>query len=77
MKLVEVLCVGAQHAGTQITTSLRSGAVQAAGKRHARQCHAQDLPPWAVSRLDWAGTLWVREEAQAGRHLTHSPSGRL
>lgn len=43
MKLVEVLCVRAQHAGTQIPTPLRSGAVQAAGKRHARQCHAPGL----------------------------------
>lgn len=43
MKLVEVLCVRAQHAGTQIPTPLRSGALQAAGKRHARQCHAPGL----------------------------------
>lgn len=36
VKLVEVLRVCAQHASTQITAPLRSGAVQAAGKTHAR-----------------------------------------
>lgn len=45
VKLVEVLCVCAQHAGTQIATPLRSGAVQAAGKRHARQYHAPGADP--------------------------------
>lgn len=45
VKLVEVLRVCAQHASTQITAPLRSGAVQAAGKRHARQYHAPESVP--------------------------------
>lgn len=46
VKLVEVLCVCAQHTGTQITAPLSSEAVQAAGKRHARWSHVPGLPLW-------------------------------
>lgn len=55
VKLAEVLCVCAQHAGTQIPTPLRSGAVQAVGKRHARQYVHQGLTLCAASRLNQTG----------------------
>lgn len=55
VKLVEFLCVCAQHAGTQIPTPLRSGAVQAAGKRHAGSAMHQGLTLWVVSGLNQSG----------------------
>ena len=72
MKVVEVLGVCAQHTGTQITAPLSSEAVQAAGKRHARQYHASGLPPRAVMQKAGPGRghLEQRREGQAAMQLS-------
>lgn len=76
VKLVEVLCVRAQHAGTQIPTPLRSGAVQAAGKK---TCEA--VP---CTRADPVGSQQVKPitglevgTGVVGGWFTHTLLGRL
>lgn len=75
MKVVQVLRVCAQHTGTQITAPLSSGDVQAAGKRHARQYHAQG----SVMRKVRSGREHFEpgQEGQAGRWLPHLPLVKL
>lgn len=76
VKLVEVLCVCAQHTGTQITAPLSSGAIQAAEKRHARQHHALGQPRvQSCRRLDQGGALGA-EVGGASRRAVHTASIR-
>lgn len=77
MKVVQVPPVRTQHTGTQITAPLSSGAVQAAGKRHARQYHAPGLPPRAVMQKvrPGKGDLEQRQEG-ASRRAAHASSIR-
>ena len=75
MKVVQVLRVCAQHTGTQITAPLSSEAVQAAGKRHARQYHAPGPPLRAVmqkvrrGRGTWSRGRRGRQEGSS--HILH------
>lgn len=76
MKVVQVLPVRAQHTGTQITAPLSSGAIQAAGKRHARQNHAPELPLRAVMQKvrPRRGCLEQRDERgrqEGGSRILH------
>ena len=77
MIVVQVLPVSTQHTGTQITAPLSSGAVQAAGKRHARQYHAPGLLLGAVIQKvrPGRGHLEQRWRGKAGG-TTHTPSTR-
>lgn len=77
MIVVQVLPVRTQHTGTQITAPLSSGAVQAAGKRHARQYHAPGLLLGAVMQKvrPGRGHLEQRWKGQAGG-TAHTPSTR-
>lgn len=78
VKLVEVLCVRAQHAGTQIPTPFRSGAVQTAGKRHARECQAPGADPVRSrgSRLKHS-RAWRLGQGVVGGQFTHTLLGKL
>lgn len=75
MEVIQVFPLCAQHTGTQSTALLSSGDVQAVGKRHARQYHAEGAVMQKVRPR--RGHSESGQERQAGRWLTHPSLGKL